>query len=52
MPYFWRMFGLSLVVGLPFAILIAVLQRVWPDFISASQGGDAAALGFLACCRS
>ena len=48
-PYFWRMFGLSLVVGLPFAILIAVVAAGFALMvISASQGGDAAALGFLA----
>lgn len=48
-PYFWRMFGLSLIVGLPFAILIAAVAAGFALMaISASQGGDAVALGFLA----
>lgn len=48
-PYFWRMFGLSLVVGLPFAILIAVVVAGAVLFaVGASQGSDASAIGLLA----
>jgi hypothetical protein len=48
-PFFWRMFGLSVVVGLPFALLVAVVAAGFALIaISASQGSDAAGLGFLA----
>lgn len=49
MPYFWRVFGLSLVVGLPFLILIGALVAGGLVFgISMSQGSDTSAFGFLA----
>jgi len=48
-PYFWRMFGLSLVVSLPFLILIGALVAGLLVFgISMSQGSDASAVGFVA----
>lgn len=47
-PYFWRIFGLSLVVGLPFVILIGAFAAALIVFgISMSQGSDASAVGFL-----
>ncbi len=48
-PYFWRMFGLSLIMGLPFLVLIAVLVAGGLAFgIALSQGGsNTAALGGL-----
>lgn len=49
MPYFWRIFGLSLLVSLPFVFLIGALVAIGVVFgVAASQGGDASALGFLA----
>jgi hypothetical protein len=40
-PYFWRMFGLSLLVALPVLIVIAVLVAGLVAFaVSASSGGD------------
>jgi len=48
-PYFWRMFGLSLVVSLPFVILIAALVAGGLVLgVSLSQGNDASALGLVA----
>ena len=48
MPYFWRMFGLSLVIFLPLLILISATVAVAVVFgIAASQGNDASALGLL-----
>jgi hypothetical protein len=48
-PYFWRMFGLSLIVSLPFLILIGALVAGGLVFgISLSQGNDASALGLVA----
>ncbi|RPJ22049.1 MAG: hypothetical protein EHM33_24595 [Chloroflexi bacterium] len=38
-PYFWRMFGLSLLVGLPMVVLIAVIVAVTVAFVI-SAGGD------------
>jgi hypothetical protein len=49
MPYFWRMFGLSLLIFLPFLILISAVVAGGVVFgISASQGNNASALGLLA----
>ena len=48
MPYFWRMFGLSLVIFLPLLILISAAVAIGVVFgISASQGSDASALGLV-----
>jgi hypothetical protein len=48
MPYFWRIFGLSLIVGLPFLILIGGLAAALIVFgVSLSQGNDTSAIGFL-----
>ena len=45
-PYFWRVFGLSLSVGLPFFIVIAAFAAAFIVFgISLGQGNDASALG-------
>lgn len=47
-PYFWRVFGLSLVVGIPFLILFGALIAGLLVFgISMSQGNDASVVGFL-----
>ncbi len=47
-PYFWRIFGLSLLVGLPFLIFFGALVAALLVFgISMSQGNDASAFGFL-----
>src|SRR5512133_1250247 len=47
-PYFWRMFGLSLVVGLPFLIIIGGLVAGLVVFaIGMSRGNNGAAFGFL-----
>jgi hypothetical protein len=49
MPYFWRMFLLSLIVGLPFLIVFAALIAGLVVFaISASGGNDTAGMGILA----
>ena len=48
MPYFWRLFGLSLIVGLPFLIFFAALVAALVAFgISMSQGSNASAVGFV-----
>jgi hypothetical protein len=48
MPYFWRVFGLSLLLGLPFIIVIGALVAALIVFgVSMSQGNDASAFGFL-----
>ena len=48
-PYFWRIFGLSLLVGLPILVVIAALTAGLIAFaISASGGSDASGVGFLA----
>lgn len=48
-PYFWRMFGLSLVIFLPLLILISAGVAALIVFgVSASQGNDASALSILA----
>ena len=47
-PYFWRIFGLSLIVSLPFVILIGALVAALIVFaISMSQGNDASRFGFV-----
>jgi hypothetical protein len=47
-PYFWRIFGLSLVVGLPFILLIGGLAAALIVFgVAASQGSDASAIGLV-----
>jgi len=53
MPYFWRMFGLSLVIGLPVLILVAILIAglltfFVPVSVSSGIGSDTPRLGFLA----
>jgi len=52
-PYFWRMFGLSLVIGLPVLILVAILiagllSFIVPLSVSSEIGNDTPRLGFLA----
>jgi hypothetical protein len=52
-PYFWRMFGLSLVIGLPVLILVAILiagllSFIVPLSVSSGIGNDTPRLGFLA----
>lgn len=47
-PYFWRVFGLSLLAGLPFFIVILALVLVGVVFaVGMSQGSDASAVGFV-----
>jgi hypothetical protein len=49
MPYFWRIFGLSLLVSLPFVLVIGALIASGVIFgVAASQGSDESALGFFA----
>lgn len=49
MPYFWRMFGLSVILALPVLFLFGALFAGIVIFaISASGGGDASWLGFAA----
>lgn len=46
MPYFWRVFGLSLIVAIPVLIVLALLIGAGAAFaISASNGNDAARVG-------
>jgi hypothetical protein len=48
MPYFWRVFGLSLIVAIPVLVVLAVLIAAGVAFaISASNGNDAARVGFF-----
>ncbi len=48
-PYFWRMFGLSLIVSLPILIVFGALIAGLVVFaISASGGNDTAGMGVLA----
>jgi hypothetical protein len=45
-PYFWRVFGLSLIVAIPVLIVLALLIAAGVAFaISASNGNDAARVG-------
>jgi small-conductance mechanosensitive channel len=47
-PYFWRLFGLSLLLGLPFVLLIGGFAAALIVFgISMSQGNDASAIGLI-----
>lgn len=47
-PYFWRVFGLSLLAGLPFFIVILAAILLGAMFaIGASQGSDASAIGMM-----
>ncbi len=49
LPYFWRVFGLSLLVGLPFLFVIGGLVATILVFaISVSHQGNTAAIGLLA----
>jgi hypothetical protein len=49
MPYFWRVFGLSLVVGIPFLVLTGAAVAGFLAFgAAASQVGNSEGLGFLA----
>ncbi|HJS19471.1 MAG TPA: hypothetical protein VJ785_12045 [Anaerolineales bacterium] len=49
LPYFWRIFGLSLLVSLPFVIVIGGLIASALVFgAAASLGSDESAIGFLA----
>ncbi|HSK87940.1 MAG TPA: hypothetical protein VK880_06275 [Anaerolineales bacterium] len=46
LPYFWRVFGLSLIIAIPILIVLAALLAGLITFaISASQGSDAAIVG-------
>ena len=48
MPYFWRVFGLSLLAGLPFFVVFMALVAIFVVFIlGMSQGSDASAVGFV-----
>jgi hypothetical protein len=48
MPYFWRVFGLSLIVAIPILIVFAALIAGVVAFaISASNGNDAARVGIF-----
>jgi hypothetical protein len=48
-PYFWRIFGLSLLIFLPLLILISAAVAAGVVFgVAASQGSDASALGLVA----
>jgi hypothetical protein len=52
-PYFWRIFGLSVLVGLPFLLVIgglvaSIFALVFGASMSMTRGGDAPAIGFLA----
>lgn len=49
MPYFWRVFGLSLIIAIPVLVLIAAAFAGLIVFaISASGGSDAAVVGLVA----
>jgi hypothetical protein len=48
MPYFWRVFGLSLIVAIPILIVFAILIGGLVAFaVSASNGNDAARVGIF-----
>lgn len=44
-PYFWRMFGLSLILSLPFVLVMLVLLGGLAVFAISASGGDPAASG-------
>jgi hypothetical protein len=49
MPYFWRIFGLSVLISLPFLFVVGALVAGFIVFaIAMSEGSNASALGFLA----
>lgn len=50
MPYFWRVFGLSLLVGLPFVIVVGAMVAAFVVFVigMSQNGSNSSALGFLA----
>lgn len=51
MPYFWRMFGLSLIIALPVLILVAILVVGMLAFlvpVAVTNGGETPRFGFLA----
>jgi len=53
MPYFWRMFGLSLIIALPILILVAILlvglfAFLVPVAVSSGGSSETPPLGFLA----
>jgi hypothetical protein len=53
MPYFWRMFGLSLIIALPVLILVTIIVAglfafFIPLAVSSSSTGETPRLGFLA----
>ena len=49
LPHFWRVFGLSLLMALPFLVVIAVVFAGLLAFaLSASGGGDEAVFGLVA----
>ncbi|HAV76603.1 MAG TPA: hypothetical protein DCX53_04535 [Anaerolineae bacterium] len=49
MPYFWRMFALSLILALPILVLVgALFAGIIVFAVSASGGSDASALGAVA----
>jgi len=48
LPYFWRVFGLSLIVAIPILIVFAILIGALVAFaVSASNGSDAARVGVI-----
>ena len=48
MPYFWRVFGLSILAGLPFFIVILAAILIGAVFaIGASQGSNASTVGLV-----
>lgn len=47
MPYFWRMFGLSLILGLPVFIVVMVIAVVVVGGIAASGGNEIAIVGIV-----
>ncbi|HVF24433.1 MAG TPA: hypothetical protein VNA23_01005 [Anaerolineales bacterium] len=49
MPYFWRIFGLSFLLGLPVIVVVMVLAAGLAVFaVSASSGSDAGTVGSIA----
>ena len=48
-PYFWRIFGLSFLLGLPVIVIVTLLAAGLAVFaVSASSGSDAATVGSIA----
>lgn len=46
-PYFWRMFGLSLILGLPVFIIVMAIAVVLVGGIAASGGNETAIVGIV-----